>query len=139
MTDVLTFTVEHSISTMLSLRGSLPTRKKPLHREISLNCGRSKWPSSRQPERRAFRFPCHLPGWHVFVALAPNWPLRTKNGRKIAQRQCYPPCETPASCASFSQCRACGRRRPLRISAAYDAHTLSVDIMVGIVTPARRG
>jgi hypothetical protein len=33
--------------------------------------------------------------------------------------------EMPTSRESFSQCRACGRRRPLRISAAYDRETES--------------
>lgn len=67
-----------------------------------------------------------------------NAPAKNATAKALASNQTtFTP--VPTNSARVPQCRACGRRRPARISAAYEAQTLSADIMTGIVTPERRG
>ena len=76
----------------------------------------------------------------------PNSIYRIGCWRRIAggytKERCFSDSETegmiPVSRASASQCLACGRRRPARISAAYDSQTPSVAAISAIVTEARR-
>jgi hypothetical protein len=66
--------------------------------------------------------PCPLTGW-LFAAL----PRSHRSS------------DTPTSRASFSQCRGCGRRRPARMSPAYEQDTPRADDRAELVIFVRRG